>query len=155
MRDEKEKLEEMEMKLTVEKERQAKEKKELVARKEEMGRRLEPNKNKEMETRLEATDKEMESRLEKFEDKMKRDKAEDRGEQIFFKKRNCFQQCSEEAISSRPSNCSHLCLAGWPISSPQTVTFESFANNQDRPGGGSGELDLDPATLSPSLPLVK
>ena len=111
MRDEKEKLEEMEMKLTIEKERQAKEKKELVARKEEMGRRLEPNKNKEMETRLEATDKEMESRLEKFEDQMKRDKAEDRGEQIFFKKRNCFPQCSEEAISLRPSNCSHLCLA--------------------------------------------
>ena len=44
MRDEKEKLEEMEMKLTVEKERQAKEKKELVARKEDMERRLETNK---------------------------------------------------------------------------------------------------------------
>ena len=32
------------------------------------------------------------------------------------------------------------------IESPQTVTFESFLanfDNADRPGGGSGELDLD------------
>ena len=100
MRDEKEKLEEMEMKLAIEKERQAKEKKELLARKDEMERRrLESNEDNGMETRLEAKDKEMESRLEKFEDQMKRDKAEDRCEQIFFKKRNCFPQCSEEAIS--------------------------------------------------------
>ena len=77
MRDEKEKLEEMEMKLTVEKERQAKEKKELLARKDEMERRrLESNEDNGMETRLEAKDKEMDSWLEKLEDRMREDKAE-------------------------------------------------------------------------------
>ena len=77
MRDEKEKLEEMEMKLTIEKERQAKEKKELLARKDEMERRrLESNEDNGMETRLEAKDKEMDSWLEKLEDRMREDKAE-------------------------------------------------------------------------------
>ena len=77
MRDEKEKLEEMEMKLAIEKERQAKEKKELLARKDEMERRrLESNEDNGMETRLEAKDKEMDSWLEKLEDRMREDKAE-------------------------------------------------------------------------------
>merc|ERR1719367_2715872 len=48
-----------------------------------------------------------------------------------------------------PRDLPIIIISAWRdshITSPQTVTFESFLanfNNGNRPGGGSGELDLD------------
>ena len=77
---------------------------------------------------LEAKNEEMERRLEELEDKMRK-----------------------EEISSKPSlrDLPIVFISAWQhsiLTSPQTVTFESFLanfNNADRPGGGDGVLDLD------------
>ena len=150
MQDEKEKqelrLEEMEMKMKY----QAKEKQELEA------------KNKEMQTRLEAKDKEMETRLEEWGNQIKEEKDElERGLKASIselrmevnesvKKENGPNVSNSNALTN-PSlrDLPIVIISAWhssAITSPQTVTFDSFLanfNNGNRPGGGSGVLDLD------------
>ena len=121
-------------------------------------------KNKEMEARLEAKDKEMERRLHELEDNMRREKdefekRERRLEASVSKLRSEVEESLRKEMASnysknaltKPStrDLPIVIISAWratPIESPQTVTFESFLanyNNGDRPGGGSGELDLD------------
>ena len=134
MRDEKEKmevrLEEMEMKLTNENEKLAKEKKDV------------------------------ERRLENLEDKMKEDEQERGMEASTSNLRKEVEEPLRKEMASKYSDNNVLTnpslrdfpivlISAWrsnSLRSPQTVTFESFLanyNNGDRPGGGSGELDLD------------
>ena len=136
------------------------EKKELVARNEEVERRLEA-KDKEMETRLEAKIKEMEGRLmEKLEDKVKKEKEklEWGMETSTSELRKEVEDSAESLRKEFASNFANqpslrdlpiVIISAWrssSITSPQTVTFETFLtnfDNADRPGGGSGELDLN------------
>merc|ERR1719500_1915693 len=126
MRDEKEKmearLEEMEMKLKNENEKLAKEK------------------------------KGMERRLKNLEDKMKEEKDEqERMEVEEPLRKEMASNYSHNNVLTNPSlrDVPIVLISAWrsnSLRSPQTVTFESFLvnyNNGDRPGGGSGELDLD------------
>ena len=84
---------------------------------------------KEMEEKLESKDKEMEARLEELGDKMKVNSA----------------ALTKPSLRDLPI----VIISAWQsniLRSPQTVTFESFLanfNNNDRPGGGDGVLDLD------------
>ena len=138
MQDEKEKLE---MRMKCEEERYMKEKKELVAM-------------------LEAKDKEMETRLEELEDKMKQEKVElERGLKASISELGMEVESLRKEMASNISNIALtnpslrdlpiVIISAWrsaPVTSPQTVTFESFLanfNNADRPGGGDGVLDLD------------
>ena len=117
----------------------------------------------EMETRLEAKNKEMETRLEELEDKMKEEKdsleKRKRGLEASKLRIEVEEESSGKDTTSNFSNnaLSNLSLRDLPIviisatqsstlTSPQTVTFDSFLanfNNGNRPGGGSGVLDLD------------
>ena len=160
MQDENEKLE---MKLQDEKEKCAKEKKELKEMVTAMEVRLEAN-NKEMEARLEAKDKQMETRLKELEEKMRKEKdefekRERRLEASVSKLRSEVEESLRKEMASNystnaltkpsPRDLPIVIISAWrayQLTSPQTVTFESFLanfNNADRPGGGSGELDLD------------
>ena len=121
-----------------------------------------------METRLEETEQnnqEMKRRLKELEDKMRTEKDElERREQETKASTSKLKMEVEESLRKElASNFSSnnaltkpslrdlpiVLISAWhsdPITSPQTVTFESFLanfNNADRPGGGSGELDLD------------
>merc|ERR1711953_526301 len=121
-------------------------------------------KMKDMESRLEAKDKEMEARLEELEEQLKEcngglgkidsDPETSKSEQ----KRGAENSSTKEFASSYPHNAlTKPSLRDLPIilisasrgsvlTSPQTVTFDSFLanyNNGDRPGGGDGKLDLD------------
>ena len=135
-------LRDLETKMQNDKEKEAKEKKEL-------------------ESRLEAKDKEMERRLQEFEERMKEEKHElQKRDMIFKASTSKLRMEVEEEIASNISNNNALTnpslrdlpivfISAWQgseIRSPQTVTFESFLanfNNNDRPGGGDGVLDLD------------
>ena len=136
MRDEKEKmevrLEEMEMKLKNENEKLAKEKK-------GMGRRLEnlEDKMKEEKDTLERRTETSTSNLRmEVEEPLRKEMA---------------SNYSHNNVLTNPSlrDLPIVLISAWrsnSLRSPQTVTFESFLanyNNGDRPGGGSGELDLD------------
>lgn len=146
-------LEDTDMRMKKENEKQAQEKKELEA------------KNKEMERRLEAKDKEMERRLAELEKKMKEEKYElEREMEASTSKLRKEVEDSEESLRTefasnftkdnaltKPSlrDLPIVIISAWRLSgltSPQTVTFESFLanfNNADRPGGGDGVFDLD------------
>merc|ERR1712212_44196 len=123
-------LRDMETRMQNDKEKQAKEKKEL-----------------------EAKIKDMEMRLEELEDNMKEEKDELEASKL---------RMEVEEESSRKESASNNALTNpslrdlpiiiisayrdSSIGSPQTVTFDSFLanfNNGNRPGGGSGVLDLD------------
>ena len=113
---------------------------------------------------LEAKNKEMETRLEELEEQLKEgygglgkidsDPDTSKSEQ----KRGAENSSTKEFASSYPHNALTkpslrdlpiILISAWRgsrISSPQTVTFDSFLanyNNGDRPGGGDGKLDLD------------
>ena len=152
-------LRDKETRMQEEKEKGANEKKELK----EMVKAMEA-KNKEMEARLEAKDKEMETRLQELEEKMRKEKdelekMERRLEASVSKLRSEMEESLRKEMASNYSKYALtnpslrdlpiVIISAWrssAISSPQTVTFESFLANfdtADRPGGGSGELDLD------------
>ena len=115
-----------------------------------------------METRQEAKDKEMETRLEQLGNQIKEEKDElGRGLKVSIselrmevkesvKKENAPNVSNNNALIS-PSlrDLPIVLISAWhssAITIPQTVTFDSFLsnfNNGNRPGGGSGELDLD------------
>ena len=156
-------MRDMETRMQDEKEKGSKEKKELKEMVKAMEVKLE-RKNKEMEARLEAKDKEMERRLHELEDNMRREKdefekRERRLEASVSKLRSEVEESLRKEMASnysknaltKPStrDLPIVIISAWratPIESPQTVTFESFLanfDNADRPGGGSGELDLD------------
>ena len=121
---------------------------------------------RDMEKRLEETEQnnqEMKRRLEEFAEKMRTDEFEKR-EQGTKTSRSKLKMEVEEALRKEfASNFSHnnaltkpslrdlpiVIISAWrasSLTSPQTVTFESFLanfNNQDRPGGGGGVLNLD------------
>merc|ERR1711934_1206483 len=120
------------------KEKEAKEKKELEAKVKEM----------------EAKHLEMERRVEELEDKMKEVKRE--LEASTSKLRTDEEESSRKEIATNntltnpsPRDLPIVLISAWrhdPVTSPQTVTFESFLsnfNNANRPGGGDGVLDLD------------
>ena len=118
---------------------------------------------KELEDRLEAKDKEVETRLQELADKTREEKDElerklkasiselrmDVKEESF--KKESASNFSNSIALTKPSLCNLpiVIISAWQpnaIRSPRTVTFESFLanyNNGNRPGGGSGELDLD------------
>ena len=149
-------LEEVEMRTKYEKEKEAKEKKELEAKVEDMERKAQ-----ELETHLEAKDKEMETRLKELEDKMEEEINKlEKKERGFEASASKLRMEVEESLRkpnftnnalTKPSlrDLPIVLISAWqglPLTSPQTVTFDSFLanfNNGDRPGGGSGELDLD------------
>jgi len=133
-------LKENEKRIKSEKEKHAKEKKEL-------------------EDRLEAKDKEVETRLQELADKtrelerkLKASISELRMEvkEESFKKESASNFSNSIALT-KPSlrDLPIVIISAWQpnaIRSPRTVSFESFLanyNNGNRPGGGSGELDLD------------
>ena len=136
----------------------------METRLEETETRLE-SKDKEME-RMEQNNQEMKRRLEELEDKMRneKDELEKRRKGIktsTSKQKMEMEESLRKEIASNFSNAALtvtkpslrdlpiVIISAWrynPISSPQTVTFDSFLanfNNGDLPGGGSGELDLD------------
>ena len=137
-------LKENEKRIKCEKEKHAKEKKEL-------------------EDRLEAKDKEVETRLQELADKTREEKDElerklkasiselrmEVKEESF--KKESASNFSNSIALTKPSlrDLPIVIISAWQpnaIRSPRTVTFESFLanyNNGNRPGGGSGELDLD------------
>ena len=86
---------------------------------------------KEMASKLESKEKDVESKLEDLEDKIKQEKDD-----------NALAQPT-------PRDLPIVFISAWRqdwVTSPQTVTYESFLfnfNNADKPGGGDGELDLD------------
>ena len=118
---------------------------------------------KELEDRLEAKDKEVETRLQELADKTREEKDElerklkasiselrmDVKEESF--KKESASNFSNSIALTKPSlrDLPIVIISAWQpdaIRSPRTVTFESFLanyNNGNRPGGGSGELDLD------------
>ena len=123
---------------------------------------------RDMEKRLEETEQnnqEMKRRLEEFAEKMRTEKDEfEKREQGTKTSRSKLKMEVEEALRKEfASNFSHnnaltkpslrdlpiVIISAWrasSLTSPQTVTFESFLanfNNQDRPGGGGGVLNLD------------
>ena len=128
-------VEKLEMRMKYGEERQAKEKKELEA------------KIRDLETRLETKDKEIETRLmEKLTYEMKKKKDESEKREKGLEPSNT----SNNALTN-PSlrDLPIVIISAWQpntITSPQTVTFDSFLanyNNAARPGGGDGVLDLD------------
>merc|ERR1719234_1078186 len=148
MQDEKE---ELEMRLKYEEEKLTKEKKDQEEMIKAMGKRLEA-KDKEIETRLEAKHKEMETRLENLVNRMKEEKNESEKKQRELEASlSEYRIKVEEVEVTKPSvrDLPIIIISAWreeEISSPQTVTFESFLanyNNAARPGGGDGVLDLD------------
>merc|ERR1711934_985703 len=128
--------EKLEMRMKYEEERHSKEKKELEA------------KNKEMETRLGELEKKMEKEKNTVEKKERG--LEAAVSKLRLEMEEVASNCSKNA-QTNPSlrDLPIVLISAWrydTIAYPQTVTFESFLanfNNQDRPGGGSGVLDLD------------
>merc|ERR1712130_380507 len=134
------KFQEMEKRMNL-KEKQAEENKELTA------------KNKEIETRLRELNrtKEEKDEMEKGQTGLEASTSN--------LKMEVEESLRKEVVSNYSTNTAltNPCLRDLPIviisafrdssiKSPQTVTFESFLanfNNGNRPGGGSGELDLD------------
>ena len=109
---------------------------------------------RDVETRLESKEKEMEA----LEDKMKEEKdASEKREMELKASMSQLRMEVEESANFSNTALANPSLRDLPIvlisawhsgtlTSPQTVTFDSFLtnfNNQDRPGGGSGVLDLD------------
>ena len=117
---------------------------EMEIRLEETEVRLEA-KDKEMEMRLESKDKEMETRLKELEVKVKTQNDE------LDKLRMEAEEVPSNDFNNAPTkrDLPIVIISAWRGSSiiaPQTVTFDSFLanfNNGNRPGGGSGVLDLD------------
>ena len=142
-------LRELETRMEDENERKAQAMKELE---EAMEMRLEAEK-KEMKARLEAKDEEMESRLEELEEKMKKEKEESEVSMSKLEeslRKEMASNCSKNALAEpSPRDLPIILIFAWrgaDQNSHGTVTFESFLanfNNGNRPGGGSGELDLD------------
>ena len=110
--------------------------------------------------KLEAKDKEMETRLGEMEDKIKEgEKRERELEASVSKLKIEVEESLRKEIVSNLSNSALakpslrdlpiVLISAWradELTYPQTVTFDSFLtnfNNADRPGGGSGVLDLD------------
>ena len=110
--------------------------------------------------KLEAKDKEMEMRLEELEVKIKEgEKREVELEASMSKlKKEVEESLRKEIVANLANNTLEkpslrdlpiVLISAWradELTSPQTVTFDSFLtnfNNADRPGGGSGVLDLD------------
>ena len=144
------------MRTKYEKEKEAKEKEELEAKVEDMERKAQ-----ELETRLETKDTEMETRLKELEDKMEEEinklETSARGFEASASK---LRMEVEESLRkpnftnnalTKPSlrDLPIVLISAWqglPLTSPQTVTYDSFLanfNNANRPGGGDGVLDLD------------
>ena len=139
MQDEKE---ELEMRMKYEEEKLIKEKKDQEEMIKAMGKRLEA-KDKEIETRLEAKHKEMETRLENLVDRMKEEKNESEKKQRELEASLSEHRIKVEEVEvTKPSvrDLPIIIISAWreeEISSPQTVTFESFLanyNNAARPG---------------------
>ena len=133
----------------------------MEIRLEETETRLE-SKDKEMKMRLEQNNQETAKQLEELEDKAKEEmeNKEKQFEASISKLRIELEESLRKEIASRYSNNSLLInptlrdlpivlISAWQpsiITSPQTVTFDSFLanyNNGDRPGGGDGVFDLD------------
>ena len=139
----------------------------LVEKLESRLRKLETRVDDE-ERKLEAKDKEMEMRLEELEDKIKEElevkikegeKREVELEASMSKlKKEVEESLRKEIVANLANNTLEkpslrdlpiVLISAWraeELKSPQTVTFDSFLtnfNNADRPGGGSGVLDLD------------
>ena len=136
------KLREMEIKMEDEKAKEAKEKKELEAKNQEMETRLE-----ELEDRLKEEKNEMEKTVRGLEasiSKLRIEVGESLRKEIASNSSN-----SNALTKSSLRDLPIVLISAWQsklITSPQTVTFESFLanyNNGNRPGGGDGELDLD------------
>merc|ERR1711953_1369815 len=142
--------------------------KEMELKMKEMESRLEETEIRmrygaEKEKNLEAKNREMEARLEELEEQLKEcngglGKIDSDPETLKSEqKRGAENSSTKEFASSYPHNAlTKPSLRDLPIilisasrlsaiTSPQTVTFESFLanyNNGDRPGGGDGKLDL-------------
>jgi len=120
----------------------------MEIRLEETEARLEA-KDKEMEMRLESKDEEMEMRLEELEGKAKKEK--DSLDKLRTEAKEVPSNNASNNALTKPSlrDLPIVIISAWQsdvLRSPQTVTFESFLanfNNGNRPGGGSGILDLD------------
>ena len=131
--------ENLESRLEEEKEKQAEEKRELEAR------------NKEMELRLEETMKEKKKKVEKRKRGFEASTSKLRIEVEESLRKEIASDYSNDALMTKPSlrDLPIVFISAWQskiLTSPQTVTFESFLvnfNNHDRPGGGDGLLDLD------------
>ena len=129
-------LRDLETKMQVDKEKEAKEKKEL-------------------ESRLEAKDEEMKTRLQELEERMKEEinKLEIKVEGESFKK-----EIASNIANPSPRDLPIVLISAWQpyyLESPQTVTFNSFLanyNNANRPGGGDAVLDLDSGVFTCSTP---
>ena len=133
-------LSEMETRMQSEQEKHTQEKKELETRIKEM----------------EAKDKEMETKLEELADKI-REKDELEKEETELEASKSRPKIEVERKEIATNALTEPSLRDLPIviisafqpnllTSPQTVTFDSFLanfNNADRPGGGDGVLDLD------------
>jgi len=114
---------------------------------------------KELEAKMEAKDKEMEARLAELEDRLKEKREREweasdsklgmEVEEGSLRKESASNISNEAQTNSSLRDLPIVLISAWQpnwIQSPQTVTFDSFLsnfNNQDRPGGGSGVLDLD------------
>merc|ERR1712037_145840 len=131
-------LRDLETRMRDDKEKEAEEKKELEAKVKEM----------------EAKHLEMERRVKELEDKMKEVKSE--LEASTSKLRTDEEESSRKEVATNitltnpsPRDLPIVLISARrhdPVTSPQTVTFESFLsnfNNANRPGGGDGVLDLD------------
>ena len=131
----------------------------LVEKLESRLRKLETRVDDE-ERKLEAKDKEMEMRLEELEVKIKEgEKREVELEASMSKlKKEVEESLRKEIVANLANNTLEkpslrdlpiVLISAWradELKSPQTVTFDSFLtnfDNADRPGGGSGVLDLD------------
>merc|ERR1712222_169979 len=102
-----------------------------------------------MEMRLESKDEEMEMRLEELEGKAKKEK--DSLDKLRTEAKEVPSNNASNNALTKPSlrDLPIVIISAWRGSSiiaPQTVTYDSFLanfNNGNRPGGGSGVLDLD------------
>ena len=105
------------------------------------------------ERQLEASISEMrkeKDELEKRERRLEASVSKLRSEMEESLRKEMTSNYSKNALTNpSPRDLPIVIISAWratPIESPQTVTFESFLanfDNADRPGGGSGELDLD------------
>ena len=127
----------------------------LESRLRELETRVDDEKRK-----LEAKDREMEMRLEELEEKIKEGEKRERELEASMSKLKMEVEDSlrKEIVANLANNTLEkpslrdlpiVLISAWradELKSPQTVTFDSFLtnfDNADRPGGGSGVLDLD------------
>merc|ERR1712037_537490 len=122
-----------------------------------MTKKKRPKKKMELEAKvkeMEEKNREMERRVKELEDKMNEVKSE--LEASTSKLRTDTEESSRKEIATNdtltnpsPRDLPIVLISAWQsrtLTSPQTVTFESFLanfNNANRPGGGDGVLDLD------------